>query len=43
MKHIHIVSVRKAQEAGPSTSVEGLLEMIFAFVLDLVEAKGKAD
>jgi len=40
MKHVHPMTVRKAQD--DNGDLQGILDSVFAFVLELVDRKGKS-
>jgi hypothetical protein len=43
MKHIHRITVAHASADDTEITVNELLDRVFAFILDLVDAKGKGN
>ncbi len=41
MKHIHKITVKKAEDDLTPDDISGLLDQVFGFVLNLVADKGK--
>lgn len=41
MKHIHKITVKKAEDEMTPDDLSGLLDQVFGFVLNLVADKGK--